>query len=246
MPPTTEPAKTTIMIDLHRFLTNPFDEPGISLDELLAFSTDHLQRLLANNSGSVFAARITATTAALGVLGTAFTDDQTKLGLRKARKLAKNHFRAALPESIAKIYGVVTGKFGPSAPEVAECFPAGRSVFTKAVDDKLANELQTLVNGVTAHQAQLGTQVVTDATTLVTGWNAVYAPSETSSGAKATTQAAKSAARAGLQLELFKNLLTIALNYPRLPELLDVYMQQSLLADHPASPATPAPKSPVA
>jgi hypothetical protein len=36
-----------------------------------------------------------------------------------------------------------------------------------------------------------------------------------------------------LQLELFKNLLTIALNFPRQPDQLDIYMQPSLLADHP-------------
>ena len=50
------------MIRLNRFLSNPFDDPEISLDELLAFSTDHLQRLIANNPGGIYTARITATT----------------------------------------------------------------------------------------------------------------------------------------------------------------------------------------
>lgn len=70
------------------------------------------------------------------------------------------------------------------------------------------------------------------------GWNAVYAPSETSSGAKTTTQAAKNAARSALQLELFKNLLTIALNFPRQPDQLDIlyaaeFAGGSSAADHP-------------
>ena len=30
------------MIDLHRFLEVPFDEPHLGLDKLIAFSTDHL------------------------------------------------------------------------------------------------------------------------------------------------------------------------------------------------------------
>jgi len=29
------------MIDLHRFLANPFDDKEVSMDELLAFTTDH-------------------------------------------------------------------------------------------------------------------------------------------------------------------------------------------------------------
>jgi hypothetical protein len=90
---------------------------------------------------------------------------------------------------------------------------------------------------VTNHQAQLDAQVVPDATALLAGWNAVYAPSETSSGAKTTTQAAKNAARLALQLELFKNLLTIALNFPRQPDQLDIYAAEfaggSSAADHP-------------
>jgi hypothetical protein len=238
-PDTPTVIKPTHMIDLHKFLINPFDDPGISMDELLSFTTDHLQKMTANNPGGLYTARLTATSTALTGVGNAFTDDQTKLGLRKARKQAKDAFRKTLPENISKIYGTVTGKFGQSGPEVAEGFPQGRKVFSDCTDDKVANHLQTLINGVTAHQAQLGAQVVTDATALLTGWNAVYAPSETASGAKSTTEVAKSAARGALQLELFKNLLTIALNNPRLPEKLDDYMQQSLLEDHPVTPATP-------
>ncbi len=240
--------KPTHMIDLHKFLTNPFDDPGISIAELLAFSTDHLPKLTANNPGAVFAARIAATgTALTGVQG-AFTDDQTKLGVRKARKQAKDTFRKALPESVGRIHGAVTSKFGTKGAEVAECFPLGRKVFSDCSDDLVTNHLQTVINGVTAHQAQLGASVVTDATAILTAWTAVYSPSESAGGAKSTTKAAKNAARAALQLELFKNLLTIALQFPRQPEQLDVYMQQSLLEDHPAgeeeTPPAPTPPGP--
>ena len=43
-----------------------------------------------------------------------------------------------------------------------------------------------------------------------------------------------------MQLELFKNLLTLALNFARQSEQLDLYMQQNLLEDHPQQqPPTP-------
>lgn len=241
---TTTTIKPTHMIDLHRFLTNPFDDPGISIDELLAFTTDHQQRMTANNTGGFLTARITATNTALGVLGTTVTDDQTKLAIRKARKQAKDDFRKSLPDGVGKIYGAVIAKYGPNGVETTECFPEGRGVFAKSTDDRLANQLQTLINGVTAHQADLGAPLVADATALLTGWNAVYSTSESSAGAKTTTQAAKNAARASLQLELFKNLLTIALQFPRQPEQVDVYMQQSLLEDHPVTPDAPTPPPP--
>jgi hypothetical protein len=39
-------------------------------------------------------------------------------------------------------------------------------------------------------------------------------------------------------------LLTIALNFARQPAQLDLYMQQSLLEDHPAEPPAPPPPPP--
>jgi hypothetical protein len=231
------------MIDLHKFLMNPFDDPAISMAELLAFATDHVQRLSANNPGAIFAARITATSAALNGVGSSFTDDQTKLGVRKARKQAKDAYRKGLPEMVGKIHGALTAKFGTKGSEVAECFPLGRSIFKSATDDAVTSHLQTMINGVTAHASVLGGAVVTDATAILTAWTAVYSGSESSSGAKTTTKAAKNAARTALQLELFKNLLTIALQFPRQPEQLDVYMQQSLLEDK-AAPEEETPPGP--
>jgi hypothetical protein len=232
------------MRDLHIYLTNPFDDPHISMDELVAFGTDHLARLIANNPGAVFAARITATTAALTGVGSAFTDDKTKLALRESKKLAKDAFRKALPAAIGKIYGAVEAQFGESGPQMKECFPKGRTVFSNCTDGALGEELQTLVNGVTDYQAQLGAPVLAAATALLTNWNAVFQTSETATGGKSSAQGAKNSARQALQLELFKNLLTLALNFPDQPEQLDVYMQQSLLQPHTPSTSTPPAPAP--
>jgi len=229
------------MMDLHKYLANPFNDPNISMDELVSFGTDHLARLIANNPAAIFTARITATTAALNGVGSAFTDDKTKLALRKSKKQAKDAFRAVLPAAIGKIYGAVESQFGDNGAELTECFPSGRSVFSKCTDGALAEELQTLVNGVTDYQAQLGAPVVAAAAALLTNWNTVYQTSETSTGNKATSQTARNAARAALQLELFKNLLTLALNFPDEPAQLDIYMQPSLLSPHTQTATAPAP-----
>src|SRR5208337_318529 len=110
--------KGIIMLDLHKYLTNPFNDSRISMSELLAFSNDHLARLIANNPAAVFAARIAATTTALNGVGGAFTDDKTKLALRKSKKLAKEKFRAALPAAIGKIYGAVQAQFGEGGTQM--------------------------------------------------------------------------------------------------------------------------------
>jgi hypothetical protein len=233
--------KRTHMYDMHKVLTNPFDDPGISVNGLLAFTSDHLGKMTSNNPGGFLAARITATNTAVGGVNTAFASDLGKLGERKTSKQAKDAFRATLPAAIGKIYVTLQNKYGEKAAQLKEFFPNGRTGFSRATDDQVGNNLQTLIAELTLHQTDVGAQTVTDATALLTGWNAVYTPSESSSGAKTTAMAAKNNARAALQLELFKNLLTIALQYPRQPDMLDVYMQQSLLEPHTQTATTPPP-----
>ena len=236
-------AHPTNMRDLHRFLDNPFDDPGISLAELLAFSTDHLQRMISNNAGGDLSARITATASALGLVSDCATDDQTKLGLRKARKMAKDAFRKALPAEVATIVAAAVAKYGPDAAEVVECCPQGRAVFSSCTGDQVKNHLETLVNAVTAHQAALGAPLVASAQAILTSWLTVFAASESAGGAKTTTEEGKRMARENLHLMLFLNLLALAAKFARQPDKLDLYMQQSLLEDQPA-PATTPPQPP--
>lgn len=239
------------MIDLHRFLENPFDDRGISLAELLSFASDHLARMIANNTGGELAARITATTSALGLVQDSATDDQTKKAIRKARKQVKDAFRKSVLAEVAKVYGAVVAQYGPNAPEVAECFPQGRTIFSSCTDDRLEQHVQTLQNGVTAHVADLGAPLVAAVAGLLTQWGGIWAASETSGGAATTSQEAKRMARENLQLMLFLNLLKLAEMFARQPDQLDLYMQQSLLEDRPMAddvppPTPPAPPAPPA
>lgn len=237
-------AHPTSMRDLTRFLENPFDDRNISLDELLAFSTDHLERMIANNASGELSARITATTSALDLVEDSATDDQSKLGLRKARKVAKNAFRDALPVRVGKVMAGVSARYGPDSTVLIECCPQGRTVFSDCRDDKVKTHLEVLINAVTAHTADLGAPLVAEATAILTDWTAVYDESEGSTGAKTTTEAQKRAARENLQLMLFLNLLKLAEMWARQPEKLALYMQQSLLENHPAQPDEPAPPTP--
>lgn len=236
-------SKGHTMKNLSKMLENPFDDPKISMAELLAFSTDNIQRMLANNSSGELTTRITATQSGLDLVEQRFTDDLTKKAIRKARKMAKDNFLNALPAAMGKLAGKVAGQYGEASPEYAECLPLGRTIFSKATDDAMEAHIQTFINGVTAHVADLGAQVVTDAEAVKTGWLAVYAPSESASGAAAATQEEKKWARENLQQMLFLNLIKIMELHPREPEMLAVYMTQSLLEDHPQqeAPEPPAP-----
>lgn len=238
-------AHPTTMRNLSRFLENPFDDPSIGIARLIAFTTDHVQRMIAGNQNGELSARITATNSSLTLVIDCVTDDQTHLGIRKARKQSKDEFRTNLPAAVARLVAAVEAEFGPDSPQVVECIPQGRSVFSSCRDDEVSGHLQTLINGITAHQAQLGAPLVTRATNLKATWVLAYQASEHSSGAKTTSEQGKRLARENLALMLYLNLVKLMEMFPRQPEKLALYMQQSLLevpaTEEEETPAPPAP-----
>jgi len=222
------------MRTLSKYLENPFDDDGISMNELLAFSRDNLERMTANNASNELDTRIAATSSSLALVEDTLSDDQTKLGLRKARVAAKDAFRASLPATTARIEGAFASAFGADSPTLNEAFPSGRGVFNSSTDDRLESHLQAMVNAVTTHSASLPPTIVTLANSTLTNWVAHRNATETSTGNKTATQEEKRLARENLQLMLFLNLLKLAEMWPRQPEKLSLYMMQHLL-ENPSS-----------
>jgi len=234
-------AHPTSMRTLSTFLENPFDDDGISVPELVAFTTDCLQRFIANNPSGELTSHITAITSALALVEDCVTQDQGKLGIRKAAKLAKDNFRTEIiPTEVKRIEAGFIAAFGPDSPVLLEALPNGRNVFNTCRDDQVEVHLTTLHNAATTHAASLAPATVTLATNLKNNWATVCSASEGSSGGKTTTQEGKKLARENLQLMLFLCLLKLAAMFPRQPEKLSLYMQQHLL-ENPSAPEEPEP-----
>lgn len=121
--------------------------------------------------------------------------------------------------------------------------PQGRSIFSSCRDDQVEMHLQTLVNAITTHQADLGAPLVTTATNLKTAWVTIYTASEASTGSKTVSQEGKKMARENLQLMLYLNLVKLMEMFPRQPEKLSLYMMQHLL-ENPGSGEEPEPPAP--
>lgn len=243
-------AHPTSMRTLSTFLENPFDDDGISMAELVAFSTDCLQRLIANNPGGELTPHITAITSSLSVVVDCVTQDQGKLGIRKASKMAKDNFRAEIiPSEVKRIEAGFIAAFGADSTVLLEALPQGRNIFNTCRDDQVETHLLTLHAAATTHAASLAPATVTLATNLKNNWATIYAASEGSTGGKTTTQEGKKLARENLQQMLFLCLLKLAQMFARQPEKLSLYMQQHLLenpesAEEPEPPAPPTPPTP--
>lgn len=237
-------AHPTSMRTLSTFLENPFDDDGISMAELVAFSTDCLQRLIANNPGGELTPHITAITSSLSVVVDCVTQDQGKLGIRKASKMAKDNFRAEIiPSEVKRIEAGFIAAFGADSTVLLEALPQGRNIFNTCRDDQVETHLLTLHAAATTHAASLAPATVTLATNLKNNWATIYAASEGSTGGKTTTQEGKKLARENLQQMLFLCLLKLAQMFARQPEKLSLYMQQHLL-ENPESAEAPEPPTP--
>ena len=130
-------AHPTTMRTLASFLENPFDDDGISMNELIAFATDHLQRLIANNPNGELNDRIAPLTSSLATVEDCVTDDQGRLGLRKARKQAKDDFRLQIPVDVKRIEAGFIAAFGADSPVLLEALPQGRTIFQTCRDDQV-------------------------------------------------------------------------------------------------------------
>lgn len=237
-------AHPTSMRTLSTFLENPFDDDGISMAELVAFSTDCLQRLIANNPGGELTPHITAITSSLSVVVDCVTQDQGKLGIRKASKMAKDNFRAEIiPSEVKRIEAGFIAAFGADSTVLLEALPQGRNIFNTCRDDQVEMHLLALHAAATTHAASLAPATVTLATNLKNNWATIYTASEGSTSGKTTTQEGKKLARENLQQMLFLCLLKLAQMFARQPEKLSLYMQQHLL-ENPESAEDPEPPTP--
>jgi hypothetical protein len=218
-----------IMLSLTLFFQNPFAVRQYGIGRLRTFTTDHLGRLRAANLDGNWPARIAATETALATFNGQDSAHGSAEGVRKTSKLELRAFRRALTSRLGDLYLALQVKYGVRSAMLKTFFPHGRTYFARCKDDILEPSLKALVAAVTNHAAELGPELVAQASALVSDWQPLHVASETSGGAMFTAELNRREARAALVRELYLNLLALAQDYPDQPEKLSSFMQQSLL-----------------
>ena len=222
------------------FFINHFDTERVSDDRLRKFAEDDLQRL---SSDGVYPGLVNELQAAYTPYFGAITDEATNTALREGRTRALELAVEAIKKAVSQQEGAIRSKYGVDSPIYQEFLPLGITEYSKAT---LAN-IETLVvrftNAADAHKVDLpGLKAQFDA--LHADFTAARNTQLGLKGDVATGKSATSTNRNAIEIQLMKNLLTIALDHIGDPEGGLAYFDQSILTagkggDEPEPPPTP-------
>jgi hypothetical protein len=229
------------MIDLERFFQNPFVDVRISDDELQAFSEDHLAKLTAANEGGEFDGRITDTTAKFLGFFDHITGQELKVALLKAATGTMNQRWSDLVGYMTvRGEARIIDRAGKPSALYTQFYPRGKSEFHEAkITDALA--LASRVSDLaTANVALLGQDFVDAVTQLTTDFTNARAAQMSLKGEKSDVATDRRAGKAALALQLFDNLLLLAMRHKEQPEMEASYFDQSLLEDRKRPQPAPA------
>ncbi len=219
------------MLDLDRYLRNPFDSDRISRDELVAYTADHLGKFATRNEGGAFDAEVTATAALFEALEGRLADETTAGAIRQARTAATGAKRDAIHDALSQLEGLVHARFPRGGADYIEIFPGGLEDLRKASLDGLNAKLVSLVARLRARAEVIGAADVERFATLQAEWAALRGEQVSRKGATADAAGDRRDAAAALRDQLFDNLLAIARVEKGKPEALRLYLTQGLLED---------------
>ena len=202
------------------------------------YTTAHLVALVTSPPSAEFAERVALTTTAANALNAGMADTGSKLATQKMQTEIKKAFRGSLPGETLVVFGGLVAAVGPDSPIIIECFPMGRSIFTKCKEGEVDDYLQILVTGLGKHTTEVPASVRTKASSLLTTWNGIYEAASTAKGTKKTTSLSRQELRAALEAELFTNLLMLAILFPNDEVKAAQYCPKYLLETR-AAPETP-------
>jgi hypothetical protein len=234
--PNTSHGRKHRMQNLQEYFVIPFADSNLALTRLLTFGARSLGRLSKNNPGNVFDAIIASTTTVLANTESGVTDLGAKAALKVAKTEVKTGARESLTPVIRRIYGAVAGVYGDPSPELTECFPQGRTIFRTCKDEELNNKLGQLVAALANKTVDAGIKTLAQAQ--LTNWNAIFSAQGEAKDDVELTADARDAKRAALALQLYKNVLTVALHFPGDFTKCDYYFPQQYLR-RPTAPSTP-------
>jgi hypothetical protein len=222
------------MTELYKYFENIFQDPKITPQRLEEFTDDHLERLIANNTGGIYDAIILATTTKRDTFHNTVVVKGSETSQRIGSTVTKETMKKGFITFMRVKSNFIADKFGKPSAGYSAFYPYGLTTWNHATDQGLTDMADEAVEAATTHQGVLGLQFLTDITAMRDAYVNAESGQTSEKGDVANARAAELMAEHDLQIQLTINVHTIAIENSDGPaqEIANTFFEESLLFGH--------------
>ncbi len=143
------------MIRISRFFENLFDDRQISVGELMNFSSDHIERIRANDPTGVFGEILSQTETKHDALEAAVNALGTDTSQREGRTKDMNEVVADFKKKVSKVEGLISYTFGRQSGTYQEFYPKGITEYTHMTIEDAEILIKRFSTAVDNHASEL-------------------------------------------------------------------------------------------
>jgi hypothetical protein len=220
------------MINIKRFFENHLANREISAEELRQFAEDHLGKLKALPAlPAEIAALLAPTDTAFDAFDAKLASRTTYLSAQMGGTVTKDEVLQLFRSTVRQREGRVRDKFPKGSAAYTEFYPQGFQDYNRARIGQLPGLLDRVITTAEKYKSTLGPELLAEFNALKTSFATARDGQVEAKGDLAHIRAALAAARVVLEMQLGKNILTIATHHHGHPERAADYFNQSLLED---------------
>jgi hypothetical protein len=217
------------MINPEKFFELQFNDADFSDERFSMFAEVHVSRLEANNPGGKYTPLITPTLALSSALKTAMAEKHFMRSEREGATLTVDNVMDNFKKFALKTEQLIGYTFDKSSVVYQEFYPHGTPEYTNMTKTNASNLIANMKSACQKHAASLPAAVVSQMESLASDYERARREQLDKSASIEGKQDESGEARAALELQLTKNLLTLALDFIGQPEKCHTYFQTSLL-----------------
>jgi hypothetical protein len=218
------------MTNLRKFLESPFRRLKVSRDKIFKFFEDHLNRLIqAVDNGEPFAGLVAATQSAFDNLKLSLGSHSSTLAQKESKTMTVDLVIEEFKTAIKLREANILIHFSKDSPVYQEFFPHGKTEYNNANKASIERLMTQIITAIDNHKSELGQPLLDEFLALQTAYiTARNEQLKKMEDAGTKTDSWESSLEI-MQMQAFRNLLTIALQYMGEPDKIELFFTESLI-----------------
>jgi hypothetical protein len=215
-----------------------FDDPKISISELINFSSDGIERLRANNPGNVFDQILETSEKKHKAMEDAVNALGINVTQREGRTIDMNDVVVDFKKKVSNVEGLISYTYNRVSGIYQEFYPNGRTEYSHMTIENVEILIKRFTTAIDNHAEDLPPAVKNDFNQLLKDYQQARTEQLKEKGETGGSRDNVNNARIALQLQWTMNVLTIALKFSNQAEKAAIYFNQALLNDIAGQPFT--------